>query len=269
MFIRAIFLCLIFVSISYSQVSTTSIRVGKNGELTKNGGVYCKVYYPQKQSESVNAAIIFSHGMLRNSMDYSSLSSYWAKNGYIVINPGHGYTYWQDRIIHISSVIEFLNKRKYERIGVAGHSMGAMATEIIAGTKLYAEGTNEFKDYKNKKITAVITFAAPGRGGAIRKTSWEDIKIPFLCVVGGIDSMSGNTQTDPFVFSSGRNKFLYFIPNIDHGFGGISGRLAFMKSPRLVKEIQEVSLTFWDACLKRDKSAVIKLFEDERLKNKK
>lgn len=67
-----------------------------------------------------------------------------------------------------------------ERIGLAGHSYGALTAQTIAGQLL---GASTMKD---PRIKAVIAFS-PGATSPERAKSMSNVEIPFFCITGDHD----------------------------------------------------------------------------------
>jgi predicted dienelactone hydrolase len=67
-----------------------------------------------------------------------------------------------------------------DRIGLAGHSYGALTAQTIAGQPL---GANSMKD---ARIKAVIAFS-PGATSPERAKSMSKVEIPFFCITGDRD----------------------------------------------------------------------------------
>jgi predicted dienelactone hydrolase len=66
------------------------------------------------------------------------------------------------------------------RVGLAGHSYGALTAQTIAGQPL---GTNSMRD---PRIKAVIAFS-PGATSLERARSMSQVPIPFFCITGDHD----------------------------------------------------------------------------------
>ena len=68
-----------------------------------------------------------------------------------------------------------------ERIGVAGHSFGALTVQSISGQPLGG------KDVSDSRVRAAIAFS-PGALSAERAKSMASVRIPFFCVTGDHDN---------------------------------------------------------------------------------
>ena len=68
-----------------------------------------------------------------------------------------------------------------QRIGVAGHSFGALTVQSIAGQRLGGQ------DVSDSRVRAAIAFS-PGALSAERARSMASVHIPFFCVTGDHDS---------------------------------------------------------------------------------
>ena len=68
-----------------------------------------------------------------------------------------------------------------ERIGVAGHSFGALTVQSISGQPLGG------KDVSDSRVRAAIAFS-PGALSVERAKSMASVRIPFICVTGDHDN---------------------------------------------------------------------------------
>jgi dienelactone hydrolase len=233
--------------------------------------------------------IVFSHGLGGSKDAYQPLASYWAEHGYVVVQPSHAdagvlgqpgaianlskyTTNWQERPQEIKMLIDALSKLDQtaelrgrldlSRIGMGGHSFGAHTTQLVAGTKVSAlarAGTLE-----DPRPKAFLMISPQGSGPLFPIGSWKGITRPVLMVSGDNDKSPIGGQPASWRrevwdgFPAG-DKYLLWVKDAYHGFGGISGRVRFPGSgqldPNQVETVQEVTLAFWNAYLKGNRSA--------------
>ncbi len=251
--------------------------------------------------------IVWSHGALGSKDGYDPLVKFWAESGYIVIQPTHSdslslmsseerintlkhlsqgkfppgiFKNWRERVEDIKFVLDSLDKLcelvpelsgriDSSRIGVGGHSYGALTTQIVAGaTVLMPNG--ERISLVDKRPNAFIAISPNGPNGLFDINSFAEIKRPMLLVTGGNDfGRSGQPPSwrkKAYEFLPKGDKFLLWIEDAYHDFGGISGlsRVArrwftpkFMGSEnqKHLEIVRTVTLAFWDAYLKGDEKA--------------
>jgi len=269
--------------------------------------------------------IVFSHGYGGSKDGYQLLTKFWAGHGYVVIQPSHADAgalqtlrdllevkdiwkhqrppQWKSRIADLVLMIDSLDaierrvpelrgKIDRSRIGVAGHSYGALTTELVAGTTSYAEEPPlEFHD---PRVTAAIAMSPEGTSEDLGFTrdSWKGIEIPVMYMTGSLDKAAGGHapewRREAYEYSRPGGKYLVFIEGARHlSFSGRAlesgvprgrqrgvrrpgsrGGGALMQGIDLEQEraifswIESASLAFWDATLTRSAAAKIFLASD-------
>lgn len=194
-------------------------------------------------------AIVFSHGAWAANYYYYPLAQYWAEHGYAVLQPSHADsvtrgTAWadtkvfsaefvQDRVADDKFIIDRLNRLGVEgldgaidtdRVAIGGHSYGANTAMLMAGMTLYAPGSETGVAYGDERVKAALVISGQGLGGTTTKASFATIGVPMLVMTGSNDpGRRGENyawRIEPFEYSNGPGKYLVFIDNADHGFGG-------------------------------------------------
>jgi predicted dienelactone hydrolase len=212
--------------------------------------------------------VIFSHGAGGSGAAFESLSEALAARGYVVIHPWHsdsealrrrqgGETYDRrrpadqlvervdlaDRIADVRFIIDHLPlfERELElptpidpeRIGMAGHSAGAMTTQVAAGLRFFPpqrglgnrRGRGETRGISTP-IPEIRAFAIISGQGTTRPSlneqSWADMDRPTLTITGSRDESRVSSETPasrrhPFEFAPPTgNKYLLWMEGATH-----------------------------------------------------
>ena len=250
--------------------------------------------------------IIFSHGFGGSGRGYVGLSSHWASNGYVVIKPTHvdntrladiTAANFADRVADVKFVIDSIPalEQKYPelkgkidttRIGVGGHSLGALTAMLIAGTRTFPGA----RSYADPRVKAVVAMSpqGPRESWGLTKESWAEVRTPVMFMTGDRDQGIDESETpewrrEAFELSAPGDKWLVFISGAGHlaftGRLGVMpeegqrpatmpdpndpygtnrqdarrGRPAYSDPVRAVSgTIKALSLAFWDAYLRGD-----------------
>lgn len=193
--------------------------------------------------------VLFSHGMGGSSEAFPELSEHLASHGYILVHPTHedsvtlqrnrgeavrgilrdpkGYKarvdpvgrvddlkFLMDHLADIQRESGMRGRIDAERIGVAGHSAGAMTTQLIIGTR--ARGVRvgggkalDLHSIADARVDAGVVIS--GQGTTTRMftdDSWASITVPMLVIAGSNDTTPASAETPqsrrhPFEFSRG------------------------------------------------------------------
>jgi len=149
-----------------------------------------------------------------------------------------------------------------DRIGMAGHSFGALTTLAAVGQLVGMPRT----DYSDARIRAAIPMSAPVPAWRLNlDRDYAGIRVPLMHMTGTLDdSPIGDTRAAdrriPFDHISGAEQYLIVFRDGDHMiFGGRSGMLGLLSRRSLDAEFQRLicaaSLAFWDAHLREDGEA--------------
>ena len=195
--------------------------------------------------------VIFSHGFGASGRAYVGLSSHWASNGYVVIKPTHAGdnslrladitpSDFRDRVADIKFVLDSLDaleeaypelKGKIDRakIGVGGHSLGALTAMLIAGVRTFPGGTS----YADARVKAVVAMSpqGPRESWGLTKESWSEVKTPLMYMTGDRDKGIDESETpewrrEAFELSAPGDKWLVLIQGAGHL--AFTGRLGVM-----------------------------------------
>lgn len=145
------------------------------------------------------------------------------------------------------------------RLGVSGHSFGALITQALAGQRYAADPA---ADFSSRHARAFLGFSpsAPRDGG---DQLFDRVTRPFLSITGSADATPGLSDVGPaqrvlpFRQMPPGSKYLLVFDEAEHEmFSGSSLRLTG-QPPRaaLVSAVKAVSTAFWRATLADDAEA--------------
>lgn len=257
------------------------------------------VYLPPYQSPA--PVVLFCHGLGGSRTDNAYLGQHWAAHGYMAVfvqHPGSDVSVWKDavpderitamkraaspqnfmlRLKDISVVLDQLEdwnttdghalhgRMDLNRIGMSGHSFGAMTTQAVSGQKkIY--GNTSFTD---SRIKASIIFSPSSPRGEDPKQIFDDVKIPWMLMTGtndiapiGTVDMASRLSVFPALPPGGKYELvLYGAEHSDFSNRSVS-KTAKETTPHLHRAIVALSTNFWDTWLCKDVSATTWLHGD-------
>jgi predicted dienelactone hydrolase len=225
--------------------------------------------------------IVYSHCVGGCRRDYEPLIRYWVSHGYACVQADHSdsrlardsharrldfrnrardLSFLIDSLAEIEGDIpDFEGKLDPTRIGAGGHLIGAYASCLLAGMKVFPRGEDEAPEtFADDRVVAALLLSPQGRGQGLTDRSWADIATPML-VVAGSETASRRTgngpewRTEPFTFSRPGEKYLLFVKGLDNGYAGLA--LGRGMSQPTANWIQSATLAFWNEHLKNDVSS--------------
>ena len=263
----------------------------------RNKDLHVKVTYPKAPGKF--PVIVFSHGYGGSKNTYATLTRFWAERGYVTLQPTHDDSIalrheqgervgilggmqrmredlgdpaaWTNRTRDVSFVIDSFpqietdvpgvaGKLDAARIGVGGHSFGALTTELIGGTTATLPDQSKPVSYADNRVRAllILSGAGPGRGG-INDHSWDHVTLPMMVMTGTHDfGMSGqNTlwRKKPYDLAHGDDRYFIMIDGAGHmTFTGMPAKNG-LEPMILYAAVKVASVAFWDAYLKESDSA--------------
>lgn len=251
-----------------------------------------KAYYPA-EGQGPFPVILFSHGLGGSCEGYEYLGNTWAGSGYAVIHlqhPGSDAEIWKDappgeamtamrraaskpgntrdRILDIKFAIDQLRALAHEpgpmqgrvdlsRIGVAGHSYGALTSLAIAGQTLVTPAGAR-ASAPDPRVRAIIAISAPPpRDRSQWPTAYASVRIPCLHITGKRDvSPIGQSLPEDrraaFDNSPNADALLIDFNEADHMiFAGLKRNAARAASDQDILRLTELASTaYWDTFLK-------------------
>lgn len=182
-----------------------------------------------------------------------------------------------------------------EKITMAGHSAGALTTQMIVGVKVRGSRSMEqgkaagggdlltARSVGDPRVKAGIIISGGGLNNRMMtEDSWSELSVPILTITGSNDVAAiGNetpeTRRHSFEYSRGRKKggppaYLLWIEGATHSsYGGKAGRRVGDKGPAdgldldmTVKATSATTQAFLDAFIKNDPNAKAYLEEPAR-----
>ena len=250
-----------------------------------------RIYLPESKSNA--PVILFSHGLGGSKENNPYLGKHWAGRGYVVVFMQHAgsddkvwkdvarrdrlkkmkaaasYKSLQGRTGDVPATLDQLKKwnakgQKFEgrldlgKIGMSGHSFGAVTTQALSGQNYGRRG----QAYTDPRIKAAVAMSpsAPRLGN--NAETFGKVKIPWLLMTGTKDqsAINGTTPED-------RQKVFQQLPKRDQFYELVlhdAEHMAFSerkltggkhRNPNHHKAILALSSAFWDAHLENDNAA--------------
>ena len=257
-------------------------------DSARNRDIPVKHYQPEGAGKA--PLILFSHGLGGSREAGEAWLMHWASHGYQGLALQHAGSdsalltggpmamrramkgamtgeQLQARLADVRFVLDELPRRTagdpawagvdLTRIGLAGHSFGAVTTQAMAGERL-ALGPS----VDDPRIKAFIALSPSARGGeALLNSRFAELKRPFLSITGtrddgiGIGDISAANRTLPYRHMPPGDKYLLVLEGGTHmHFSGQRIRMV-RTPPPLESAVKAASLAFWDAYLKADRGA--------------
>ena len=252
-----------------------------------------RLYLPAREDRA--PIVLFSHGLGGSRTGSAYLGRHWAARGYAAVflqHPGSDTSVWKDRplakrmaamrsaasganfLLRVKDVPAVLDKldqwdRKeahplagrldFERIGMSGHSFGAVTTQAVSGQK----SAGGFLSFIEPRIKAALAFSPSSpRGDLDPKDAFGSVKIPWMLMTGTKDialighaDMESRLSVFPALQPGG--KYELVLHNAEHS--AFSERPLpgdkEKRNPNHHRAILALSTAFWDAWLCGDAAA--------------
>ncbi len=268
-----------------------------------------RIYLPQQPG--LAPVIIFSHGIGGTKDAFSYLSYHLASHGYLCIHPTHldtdaavlrekglieirtymdnpGLLSLRPRdITYIIDSLGEIGRRLFpwpgtldrERIGVAGHSYGALVTVLLAGAALDLPDTPGDR-LVDQRPGAFLAISPQGTGNGLTRESWRAIRRPLMTISGTRDvgwSVGPGTSSrdkkppswrlEAFIHSSPGNKYHLLLAGASHfSYGEENLAPRDSAATPVHSYIKTAVLAFWDAHLRHHPQALAFLRSDGLLR---
>jgi predicted dienelactone hydrolase len=283
----------LFAFAGYDPLATGP--AGKTAELAMNGPegreLPLLAYLPAATSPA--PVILFSHGLGGSRHGSSFLGRHWSARGYVCVflqHPGSDESVWREespgkrmtalrgagdvrnfqlRVRDVRAVLDQLEKwnaapghalhRRMDlsRIGMSGHSFGAITTQAVSGQR-YRAG----QSFTDPRIKAALPMSPSSPATGTAAQAFGAVPIPWMLMTGtndtapiGNQSVESRLQVYP-ALPPGR-KYELVLDGAAHSVftdrplpGSRDGR-----NPNHHRAIVALSTAFWDATLRGDPAA--------------
>ncbi len=262
-------------------------------DAARNRDIPVRVYLPANTAPE--PVVLFSHGLGGSRAGSVFLGEHWAARGYVAVflqHPGSDDSVWKDEpvrermramnqaasldnfLLRVQDVPAVLNQFEIwnaaktnqlagrldlKKVGMSGHSFGAVTTEAVSGETLPVGG----QPFTDPRIRAAIAFSpsSPKTGGA--EKAFGSVKIPWMLMTGTKDvAPIGDTDVASrlavYPALHGAPKYEVVLYNAEHS--------AFTdrplpgdrepRNPNHHRVILALSTAFWDAYLRGDAGAL-------------
>lgn len=249
--------------------------------------------------------VVFSHGMGGSSGAFASLSECLASHGYVVVHPTHSDSVslgtraerrerarklWSDpagsvagvdlpdRVADVKFILDSIDAIEAElgapglvdreHLGMAGHSAGAMTTQVLGGLGFFAGRRSLGAGLAEPRFDAFAVISGQGTNRrAITEDSWDSVDKPWLVITGSRDVSRASDETPesrrhPYEYApADGTKYLVFFEGATHSSyqGKGPGTLLDGGAPENAGWIAETTdlavLAFFDAHLKGSEEA--------------
>lgn len=251
-----------------------------------------RVYLPP--SPEAAPVVLFSHGLGGTRTGCAYLGEHWAARGYVAVflqHPGSDDSVWRDqpierrmaamnqaanaqnfllRVRDVPAVLDELarwnddpdhalhGRLDLSRVGMSGHSFGAMTTQAVSGQTFPPRG----QMYTDPRIKAAVMMSpsSPRRGSP--QDAFGAVAIPWLLMTGTKDTAPIGGQTLEMRLAvypalPPPDKYEVVLYNAEHS-AFTESRLPGDREPRNPNHhrvILALSTAFWDAYLRGDQTA--------------
>lgn len=229
-------------------------------DAARDRDVPVRVYLPEGRGPF--PVVVFSHGVGESQFTYEYLGRHWASNGYVAVHPTHegsdvrvaigrnpvtpalreaalNSDNWVNRPLDMSFVLDQLRVHPelsllidFDRVAVAGHSLGAHSALALVGLDFRIDG-DPAPDLRDSRFTLCIALSPHGLGVfGLDEKSWDQIETPFLSLYGTLDTdiitKDPRTRRAGFDLSARAETVLITIERAEHEtFTGRDPRFPF------------------------------------------
>ncbi len=257
------------------------------------GDLPLRVYLPAQTAPA--PVVLFSHGLGGSRNGNAFLGQHWAARGYVAVfiqHPGSDTSVWQDkpvaermssleeaaslknflrRVRDVHAVLDALTSWNSEaqhplagrldlqKIGMSGHSFGAITTEAVSGENFPISGTK----LTDPRIKAAIAFSPSPPRSSTPEEAFGSVKIPWLLMTGTKDN-SPIGRIDPesrltvYAALRGAPKYEVVLHNAEHSAftdRALPGDRE-PRNPNHHRVMIALTTAFWDAYLQGNKDAL-------------
>ncbi|HVT30379.1 MAG TPA: dienelactone hydrolase [Lacipirellulaceae bacterium] len=281
----------------YDPLKISVARLPKPLDLTVNDQsrsrkIPIRIYLPASKSPA--PVVLFSHGLGGTRQGNVYCGEHWAARGYVAVflqHPGSDDSVWKSKPLgqrmaamrkaaglenfllrakDVPSVLDQLERWNRSpdspltgrldlgRVGMSGHSFGAVTTEAVSGEHFPITGTT----LTDKRIKAAIAFSPSSPRNGSPQQAFSQVKIPWMLMTGTKDiAPIGNADLKSrlavFPALPPGDKFELVLLNAEHSAftdRALPGDTQ-PRNPNHHRVILALSTAFWDAYLRNDPQA--------------
>ena len=259
-------------------------------DAARNRDIPVRVYCPPSGKPA--PVVLFSHGLGGSREGSKFLGERWAARGYFAVfvqHPGSDELVWKNappadrmaalrkaaslenfflRVGDIRAVLDqleawnksgpFANRMDLTRIGMSGHSFGAVTTQALSGEMFLMSGT----ELTDPRIRAAVIMSPSTPKSETAERAFGDVKIPWLLMTGTKDvapigEMDAKERLTVYPALHGVPKYQVVLNNADHSiFADRAFHDRRLRNLNHHRVIRALSTAFWDAYLKDNKDAL-------------
>lgn len=262
-------------------------------DSARNRDIPVRVYLPTNTAPE--PVILFSHGLGGSRTGSAFLGEHWAARGYVAVflqHPGSDDSVWKDEsrgkrmramnqavsldnfLLRVQDVPAVLNqldiwnaaktnqlagRLDLKKVGMSGHSFGAVTTEAVSGESLPAGG----QQFTDPRIRAAIAFSPSSPKTGSTAKAFGSVKIPWMLMTGtkdvapiGDQDVASRLAVYPALHSA--PKYEVVLYNAEHSVftdRPLPGDRE-PRNPNHHRVILALSTAFWDAYLRGDAGAL-------------
>lgn len=266
-----------------------------------------RIRYPEATEEHAGPfpLVVFSHGAGGSCDAFASLSETLAGHGYVVIHPTHSDSLslaprgerrsrgreiladprsivrgvnLPDRVADVKFILDSLDEFEQligqpglldrEHMAMAGHSAGALTTQVLGGLRFFAGRRAMGASLGESRFGAFAVISGQGvNGRGITDSSWDGVERPWMVVTGSEDTSTASDETpetrrQAFEYApEDGTKYLLFFEGAKHSSyqGKGPGLLLDGRPPRNLEWIESTTnagvLAFFDAYVRGSENA--------------
>lgn len=260
-------------------------------DTSRNREIPVRIYLPEIEKPA--PIVVFSHGLGGSRSGSKFLGDQWAGRGYVAVfvqHPGSDEAVWKEaaplermaamreaaslknfllRVQDVPAVLDQLavwnksgplaGRMDLGKIGMSGHSFGAVTTEAVSGETFPLSGTK----LTDPRIRAAVIFSPSTPVSTSAERAFGAVKIPWLLMTGTKDTapigpadMKSRLAVYPALH--GAPKYEVVLDKAEHSVftdRALPGDRE-PRNPNHHRVILALSTAFWDAYLRGDRDAL-------------
>lgn len=282
---------------AYDPLAEAVAPAGSVLELVVEDGsrqIPLRVYLPAKPGAPA-PVVLFSHGLGGSRAGSAYLGQHWSARGYVAVflqHPGSDEAVWQDvpqaermdamreaaspsnfmkRAADVGAALDALAEWSASssghrlsaaldlaRVGMSGHSFGALTTQAVSGQRAPLVGDR----FVDPRIRAAIAMSPSQPRGGSAEDAFGEVKIPWLLMTGTLDTAPIGDATVAsrlavFPALPPGSKYELVLDRAEHSAftdRALRGDRQ-PRNPNHHRAVLALSTAFWDAYLRSDAAA--------------